>query len=278
MKRLIWFMVLGVWWPVLAQAHFLIAVDPKGLGYGVRGQEAHFLLLLGHPFEGILYDLKAPEGFVLTPAGEKEKVVFSRLTIKDYASGKKRFGYRLTYLPTRRGDHWICLKAKPYLNEETNQVWQDYLKVPLHVQVERGWEQSCGFGLEIEPLVRPYGLQTGQVFRGRVLLKGQPYAGAEIEVEKFNGFYVPPSKLPQDSWGRINNPRLTQVLRTDETGYFTVGFPEAGWWVINVSVPGGQARYAQRTFPLVIRSGIWIYVFPAQPVPPTGLDLKPEGP
>ncbi|RUM88285.1 MAG: hypothetical protein DSZ24_04060 [Thermodesulfatator sp.] len=254
-------------------AHFLITVPSQGQGYGVRGQALQALVLFGHPFEGILYDLKAPKGFMLTPDGKKDTISFRRIEVRDYASGRKRFGYRVEYLPTSRGDYYLCLSAQPYLNQEEEVIWQDHMKLPLHVQVERGWENRCGFSLEIVPLTRPYGLRVGQVLRARVLLNGKPAPGLTVELEKFNGFYIPDEKLPVDAYGRINEPLITQTLLTDDQGYFVVGFPEAGWWVINVSVPAGKAPYANRTFPLVIRSGMWVYVFPNPNLPSTGFEL-----
>ncbi len=272
LKRLGW-LVLFLGWPALVWAHFLITVPSRGGGYGVRGQETSFWLLFGHPFEGILYDLKVPRAYMINPSGQKESLSLVRIEVKDYASGKKRFGYRASYLPTRRGDYLLCVVSQPYLNEEEGVVWQDHIKVPFHVQVEKGWENRCGFTLEMVPLTRPYGLRVGQVLRGRVLLQGKPAAGVTIEVEKFNGFYIPDEKLPVDAYGRINDPLITQTLVTDEEGYFVVGFPEAGWWVVNASVSAGKTHYANRTFPLVIRSGMWIYVFPSPHLPSTGLEL-----
>ncbi len=276
MKRFILALWVFLMVPAWARAHFLIAVPPKGQGYGLRGQEISFRVLFGHPFEGILYDLKVPKGYVITPSGKKAPVSFTRIKIKDYASGKKRFGYRVDYLPTARGDHLLCLSSQSYLNEEEGEVWQDYMKVPFHVQVERGWRNRCGFELEIIPLTRPYGLKVGEVFRARVLLNGKPAADLELEIEKFNGFYVPEEKLPTDAYGRVNDPLITQTAVTDEKGFFVVGFPEPGWWAINVALPAGKTSYAQRTFPLVIRSGMWLYVFPAKPLAPTGFDLLKE--
>ena len=276
MKRALCLLLAAIILPSLAWAHFLIAIPEKGQGYGLRGQELAFMILFGHPFEGILYDLKAPKGYVVTPKNTKDKVSLARITVKDYASGKKRFGYRITYLPTERGDYLLCLEGQPYLNEEEGEVWKDHMKIPFHVQVERGWANLCGFGLEIVPLTRPYGLTVGRVFKGRVLLNGKPAAGITLEIEKFNGFYVPEEKLPLDAYGRVNDPLITLTVTTDEQGYFTVGFSEPGWWVINAAISGGKITYANRTFPLVIRSGMWLYVFPAKPVAPTGFNLRPE--
>ncbi|QJA06635.1 DUF4198 domain-containing protein [Thermosulfurimonas marina] len=269
---LLWlgFLAGGAW------AHFLIAVPPEGQGYGLRGQVINIWVLFGHPFEGILYDLKAPKGFMLKPEGQKDRLSFSRIEVKDYASGRKRFGYRIEYLPTARGDYYLCLQSQPYLNQEEGEVWEDRMKTPLHVQVEKGWQNLCGFELEIQPLSRPYGLRVGQVFRGRVLLNGKPLPGAQLEVEKLNGFYVPEEKLPLDAYGRVNEPLITFVLKTDKEGFFEVGFPEGGWWVVNVAVPAGKAPYANRTFPRMLRSGIWLYVFETPALAPTGFPLFRE--
>jgi cobalt/nickel transport protein len=75
--------------------------------------------------------------------------------------------------------------------------------------------------VEIEPLVRPYGLWTGNTFRGVVKQDGQPVPFAVIEVEYRNeGGQV---AIPAD-------PFTTQVIKADVGGTFSYTMPRAGWW------------------------------------------------
>lgn len=74
--------------------------------------------------------------------------------------------------------------------------------------------------MEIEPLVRPYGLWTGNVFRGIVRKNGEPLPFAEVEVEWRNDGSVTPAA---DAF-------VTQVVKAGPDGVFSYAMPRAGWW------------------------------------------------
>ncbi len=97
-----------------------------------------------------------------------------------------------------------------------------YTKVVVdYLGAEEGWDAAVGLPLEIEPLARPFGLWTGNCFRGIVKRNGRPVPLAEVEVEYFNaGRRV---KLPNDSFS-------TQVVKADAQGVFCYVMPKAGWW------------------------------------------------
>jgi len=82
-----------------------------------------------------------------------------------------------------------------------------------------------GLETEIIPLTRPYGLWTGNVFTGKVLVKGKPVPDAEVEIEYLNESpeNKSPLKAPAD-------PFVTQVVKADKNGVFTYAMPKAGWW------------------------------------------------
>jgi cobalt/nickel transport protein len=85
--------------------------------------------------------------------------------------------------------------------------------------------------VEIEPLARPSGLWTGNLFRGIVRHLGQPVPFAEVEVEWVNDGSVTP---PDDSF-------LTQVIKADGNGVFAYAMPRAGWWGFAALVDGPEA-------------------------------------
>jgi cobalt/nickel transport protein len=85
--------------------------------------------------------------------------------------------------------------------------------------------------VEIEPLVRPYGLWTGNIFRGIVKRNFQPVPFAEIEVEYYNvdrATHVPAA------------PYVTQVIKADSQGVFSYVMPKAGWWCFAALVDGDK--------------------------------------
>jgi len=106
-----------------------------------------------------------------------------------------------------------------------------------------GWDTAVGLPVEIEPLARPTGLWTGNLFRGVVRRAGAPVPFAEIEVEWANDGSVTP---PNDAF-------LTQVIKADAAGTFAYALPRAGWWGFAALVdgperPGPDGRPAKTEF------------------------------
>jgi cobalt/nickel transport protein len=96
---------------------------------------------------------------------------------------------------------------------------------------EEGWDSMVGFPVEIEPLVRPYGLWTGNIFRGVVKKNGKPVPFAEIEVEYRNSDNK--VAIPADSY-------ITQVIKADANGAFSYAMPRAGWWAFAALLEGDE--------------------------------------
>ena len=95
-----------------------------------------------------------------------------------------------------------------------------------------GWSNLVGLPVEIEPLTRPTGLWTGNLFRGIVRHDGRPVPFAEVEVEWINDGSV---EAPNDAF-------LTQVIRADGNGVFAQTLPRAGWWGFAALVDGPDAK------------------------------------
>jgi cobalt/nickel transport protein len=116
---------------------------------------------------------------------------------------------------------------------------------------EVGWDELVGFPVEIEPLVRPYGLWTGNTFRGIVRRNGQPVPFAEIEVEYHNeGGRV---KIPNDAF-------VTQLIKADAGGVFSYTMPKAGWWGFAALVDGDEKMKGPDGEPVDVELGglIWV--------------------
>jgi len=86
-----------------------------------------------------------------------------------------------------------------------------------------------------------------------------------VEIEKFNGFYVPKDKMPLDRLGEENAPLITRTTNTDRFGYFVCTLDSPGWWVISVSAPGGKKVHEGKTYPVEMRGCLWVYVEPTPP-------------
>jgi cobalt/nickel transport protein len=120
------------------------------------------------------------------------------------------------------GDLVFLMTPQPYWEQAEDKYIQHLTKTVVGVLGdEQGWDKPVGAKMEIVPLTRPYGLYAPGNFAGRVLYKGKPLAGADVEVEFLNSDGA--LKAPAD-------PYVTLALRTDAAGQFQFTAPWAGWW------------------------------------------------
>ena len=187
------------------------------------------------------------------------------ITLKDPASGQNRKAFAVEYKPPGMGDYYLCAESPAYFIPAEEVFWQDYVKEPLHVMKEGGWYDAVGLPVEIIPITRPYGWPAGSVFKGQALAKKRALTRATVEIEKFNGFFVPRDKLPRDRLGEENSPLITRITKTDRMGYFVCTLDSPGWWIISVSAPGGRKTHERKSYPLEMRGALWIYVEPPPP-------------
>lgn len=120
-----------------------------------------------------------------------------------------------------------------------------------------GWDAMIGLPVEIEPLVRPTGLWTGNLFRGIVRADGAPVPFAEIEVEYRNdGTVVAP-----------NDAFTTQVIKADATGTFAYALPRAGWWGFAALTEATDPAPAPDGRPVPVEAGALIWVHATDMIP-----------
>jgi cobalt/nickel transport protein len=114
-----------------------------------------------------------------------------------------------------------------------------------------GWDTLVGFPVEIQPLVRPTGVWTGNEFRGIVLKDGKPAPFAEIEVEYVNTDGA--VKAPNDAF-------ITQVIKADQDGVFSYTMPRAGWWGFAALLEGDQKMKSPEGAEVPVETGALIWV------------------
>jgi cobalt/nickel transport protein len=114
----------------------------------------------------------------------------------------------------------------PYWEPAEDVFIVHYTKVCVNaLGLQEGWDEPVGLETEIIPLTRPYGFWTGNIFTGKVLIKGQPVPGAEVEVEYLNA--SPGNTKPLKA---SSDPYVTQVVKADDNGVFSYAMPKSGWW------------------------------------------------
>lgn len=218
--------VLGA---AVAVAHFQTLIPQTDIINESTGDTVSLDILFTHPMEqGPVMEMGEPRQFGVLVNGRKTDL--SDRLVKRTVDGKT--AYSASYRAEAPGDCVFYLEPAPYWEPAEGKMIVHYTKTVVSAYgAEEGWDALVGLPVEIEPLVRPYGLWTGNCFRGIVRKDGQPVPFAEIEVEYWNaGRGV---KIPAD-------PFITQVIKADANGTFCYTMPRAGWWSFAALVDGDQ--------------------------------------
>jgi cobalt/nickel transport protein len=208
-----------------ASAHFQELIPSTDIVPDEGDHSVNLSLVFTHPVEGgPTMDMGQPVAFGLLDTGKKIDLLAS-LRPKSY-DGKKAFEASYTF--KKPGDYVFYLQPAPYWEAAEKHFLVHYTKVVVDFGAGEDWDALVGAPVEIQPLTRPYGLWTGNLFRGVALKDGKPLANARIEIEWTNDARI---KVPSD-------PFTTQVVKADQNGIFAYSIPRAGWWGFNVVTDG----------------------------------------
>jgi cobalt/nickel transport protein len=201
-----------------AFAHFGMVIPSDPMVMKDDPKSIHLDLLFWHPFEGKGMNLAKPKAFGVTTDGKTGDLLG---TLKEKKTGEFTT-WETDYAVTRPGLYVFHMEPQPYFEPEEDLFIIHYTKAYMAAfGDDEGWDQPVGLKTEIVPVSKPYGLYTGNVFQGQVLLNGKPVPGAEVEIEFYsqNG----PGQAPSDYM-------VTQTIKADSNGIFTYAAPKAGWW------------------------------------------------
>lgn len=213
----------------LALAHFQVLIPSTDIVSQGGKTTVDLEILFTHPMEqGPVMGMAEPVQFGVLIDGETKDLSTSLRPRK--IEGKT--AYTASYRIEAPGDHVFYIQPAPYWEPVEGKRIIHYTKVVVEAMgAEEGWDGMVGFPVEIQPLVRPYGLWTGNVFRGVVMKAGKPVPFAQLEVEYYNeGRDVEP---PAD-------PFVTQVIKADPDGVFCYAMPRAGWWGFAALIDGDE--------------------------------------
>jgi uncharacterized GH25 family protein len=257
--------------PLPCPAHYNMLLPAK---HSVKKDEAvAFTYQFGHPYEHELFNAPMPESLVVVgPDGKITDLLKSlEKTSVDAGEGKKVTAYRFSFTPRQRGDHVFFLKTPPIWMEEDAEFVQDTVKVVVHAQAQKGWDQRLidprdKKNLEATPLTRPYGLLPGTVFQVRIdgptfrmgdWLGNQPggLPNRLVEVERYHATAPRVAELPADEF-------RTRAVKTDRDGVATCHLPEPGWWAITARQhPERTSKEREgKTYKVFERTTFWVYV------------------
>lgn len=181
-----------------------------------------------HPLEQHYMEMEKPKKFGVFRKGKTTDLTSTLKPIKGKAPDQEnQFTFWQTeYTVKSPGDYTFFVEPTPYWEPAEDLFIVHYPKVCVNaLGLEEGWDQPIGLETEIVPLTRPYGLWTGNVFQGQVLVNGKPVPSAEVEIEYLNESSDNPKVVQAPS-----DPFVTQVVKSDSNGIFTYAMPRAGWW------------------------------------------------
>ena len=205
--------------PGRAAAHFQVVLPSSDVVEAGDARSVELDIRFTHPMEqGPVMAMGAPKQFGVLVGGKKRDL---RAALTPAAiDGKSAF--TCAYRIEEPGDHVFFIEPAPYWEPAEEKMIVHYTKVVVSAfGAEEGWDAAVGLPVEIEPLARPYGLWTGNTFRGIVRHRGKPVPFATVEVEYYNeGGRV---RIPNDAF-------VTQVVKADAQGVFSYTMPRAGWW------------------------------------------------
>lgn len=215
--------------PFGTMAHFQVLIPSTDIVTIDGKKTINLNVVFTHPMElGPAMEMGVPRQFGVLVDGQKQDLKATLEPKK--VDGKAAYG--CSYRIRRPGDYVFYIEPAPYWEPAEQKMIVHYTKVVVDAfGAEEGWDQMVGFPVEIEPLVRPYGLWTGNAFRGVVKKDGKPVPFAEVEVEYYNEDGK--VKVPSD-------PFVTQVVKADRNGVFSYVMPKAGWWGFAALIDGDE--------------------------------------
>ncbi|WP_417814435.1 DUF4198 domain-containing protein [Thalassospira alkalitolerans] len=235
-----------------AQAHFQKMIPSTNVVSQENGRDVDIDLTFTHPMtNGPAMEMAMPLQFGVQTHGKKTDLR-DKLVTKE-VDGKSAFDATVTL--DRPGGYAFYVEPVPYFEPSEGKYIIQYTKTIIDAfGAGEEWDQMVGFPVEIEPLTRPYGIWTGNVFRAIVRHNGKPVPFAEVEVEYANDGSV---TLPNDSFS-------TQVIKADANGVFAYAMPRDGWWVFAALIEDGTMAAPGSTDQVPVERGgvIWIKTEP----------------
>ncbi len=201
-----------------SMAHYGMIIPSDQMVLQQENKTISLDLRFWHPMEGIPMPLVKPVHFNVVANGQQVDL----LDTLQSQSVQDNQTWSATYKIKRPGLYVFSMEPQPYWEPAEDKYIIHYTKVVVTAfGDDEGWDQPVGLKTEIVPLSKPYGLYSGNVFQGIVLLDGQPVPFSEVEVEFYN---------ENGNAQAPNDYMVTQTIKADANGVFTYAAPRMGWW------------------------------------------------
>ncbi len=210
-----------------------------------------------HPFEGgPIMQMDKPEKFGVV-VGDKVTSLLDTLKEKK-VDGKST--WESAYKILKPADYIFYMVPEPYWEPAEDKFIQHVTKVIVDgLGAEEGWDKpiakKAGIPVEIVPFARPYSLYAGNIFTGQVQKDGKPVGDIDVEVEFWG---KGKTRAPTDS-------HVTQVVKTNENGYFSFVMPKAGWWGFSALMEADKPRkFESKEKKVELGAVIWVHAYPME--------------
>lgn len=227
---------------VFLNAHFLTFLANTDNVSSKKEASLEFNAMFIHPFEQTGMTMEKPEGIFLN----KEKLPLVQTNKLQHKAWNSNYEIK------RPGVYQFYVKPEPYFEAAEEKY---IIHVPKLVVsafgLEDGWDKPIGLKYEIIPMVKPFGLYSGNLFQGKVLHNGKPASNVEVEVELYNEFGL---KSPTDA-------HITQVVKTDDNGVFSFVMNHKGWWGFAALIEEGEKEYKGKMYPIENGALMWVKVY-----------------
>ena len=209
------FVVVFVFSALPVSAHFGMIIPTDTMVMQEDERTLHLTFSFSHPFEGVGMNLIKPKTCAVMVNGVSQKL----LSTLAPAHVMQRDAWQLDYAIKRPGVYMFYMEPQPYWEPAEDCFIIHYTKtVVTAFGNDDGWDQAIGLKTEIVPLSKPYGLYSGNVFQGVVMLNGNPVPYSEVEVEYYNKDQT--ATAPTDYM-------ITQTIKADANGVFSYAAPRA---------------------------------------------------
>ena len=237
-------------------AHFQMIYTPESV-IPENTAAVDFKLVFTHPFEaGLTMDIgkdesgtiKGMKEFFVVHKGAKSDLtgVLKGITFTSLENSGQ--GFEFTFgkeQGLKGGGDWVFVAVpEPYYEASEDIYIQQITKVMINKgELSTDWKNRVAEGYpEILPLVKPYDVWTGGVFRGIVVnAKGKPVANAEIEFEYIN--YDIDMKENKFTGKPVLKKSGAGIILADKQGVFEFIPNRAGYWGFAALGAGGELDF-----------------------------------
>ncbi len=241
MKKVIFILATVV---SFASAHFLTFLPSTDNVKSKDESKLKFDVMFIHPFEQTGMTMEKPKGIYL--GNKKEELPLVETKKFDHKA------WQSSYTIKRPGVYKFYTQPQEYFEPDEGKYISHVPKLIVSAySIEDGWDEPLGLKYEIIPMVKPFSLYSGNIFKAKVLHNGKPASNVEVEVELYNDFGL---KAPSDT-------HITQVVKTDENGNFSFVMNHKGWWGFAALIEEGEKEYKGKKYPIENGALIWIKAY-----------------